>query len=156
MNQIQALFSAFQLHERVRLRQERDKERGRERQRKRKRKNRGAERRREAIPNMNIFPSFTAKGPIALQPLESTGYAQLWCRHMLWSVRIVYARGLFWDSDNLASNIHIGSRVLGCPWHCSPTDTQASWMLHPSRQVKSDRCYLFTPLVKIRRTCRTS
>ena len=60
----EALFSAFQLHERVRLKT-------RERQRNRKRKNRGRKRRREAIPNMNIFLSFTAKGPVALQPLES-------------------------------------------------------------------------------------
>ena len=51
MNQVEALFCAFQLHERLRLKI-------REIQRKRKRKNRGAKRRREAIPNMNIFPSF--------------------------------------------------------------------------------------------------
>ena len=57
MDQVEALFSAFQLHERVRL-----KTRERERHRKRKIKNRGTKRRREAILNMNIFPSFTAKG----------------------------------------------------------------------------------------------
>src|SRR6218665_3523982 len=88
-DQVVALFSAFQLHERVRLKtRERDKERGRER------KNRGTKRRREAMPNMNIFPSFTAKGPVALQPLESrpTGCALLNHRHMLWPVRIAYAR----------------------------------------------------------------
>ena len=64
MYQIEALFSAFQLHERVRLKT-------RERQRKRKKKNRGTKKRREAIPNVNIFPSFTAKGPVALLSLES-------------------------------------------------------------------------------------
>ena len=63
-DQVEALFGASQLHERVRLKT-------REIQRKRKRKNRGTKRRRKAIPNMNIFPSFTAKGPVALQPLES-------------------------------------------------------------------------------------
>src|SRR6218665_3144735 len=86
-DQVEALFSAFQLHER------------RERQRKRKRKNRGTERRREAIPNTNIFPSFTAKGPVALQPLESrpTGVRGVLLSHrrMLWPVHIAYARGLF-------------------------------------------------------------
>src|SRR6218665_3842759 len=86
-DQVEALFSSFQLHERVRLKT-------RERQRKRKRKNRGAKRRREAIPDMNIFHSFTAKGPVALQPLESrpTGvrgmhYALLSRRRMLSPVR---------------------------------------------------------------------
>ena len=67
-DRVEALFSAFQLHERLRL-----KTREIEKQRKKKRKNRGPKRRREAIPNMNIFPSFTAKGPVALQPLESIG-----------------------------------------------------------------------------------
>src|SRR6218665_168897 len=89
-DQVEGFFSAFQLHERVRLKT-------RERQRKRKKKNRGTKRRREAIPNMNIFPSFTAKGPVALQPLESRsireyGYALLSRRRMLWPVRIAYAR----------------------------------------------------------------
>src|SRR6218665_3716947 len=74
-DQVEALFSVFQLHERVRLKtRERDKERGRE----------TIEARRgggEAIPNMNIFPSFTAKGPVALQPLESrpTGVRGMHC-----------------------------------------------------------------------------
>src|SRR6218665_369449 len=55
------------------FRQERDKERGRERIEER----RGG----EAISNMNIFPSFTAKGPVALQPLESrpTGVRGMHC-----------------------------------------------------------------------------
>src|SRR6218665_2475841 len=61
---VEALFSAFQLHERVRLKT-------RERDRKRKKKNRGTKKRREAIPNVNIFPSFAAKGPVALLSLES-------------------------------------------------------------------------------------
>src|SRR6218665_360073 len=76
-DQVEALFSAFQLHERVRLL---IKTRERERQRKRKRKNKGTKRR-EAIPNMNIFSSFTAKGPVALQPLESrpTGVRGMHC-----------------------------------------------------------------------------
>src|SRR6218665_3895717 len=78
MDQIEALFSAFQLHERVinsslslSLSVVLIKTTERERQRKRKRKNRGTKRRREAIPNMNIFPSFTVKRPVALQPLDS-------------------------------------------------------------------------------------
>ena len=74
MDQVEALFSAFQLHERARLNT-------RERDRHRKRKNRGTRRKREAIPNMNIFPTFTAKGPVALQPLESrpTGVRDMHC-----------------------------------------------------------------------------
>src|SRR6218665_1988888 len=77
-DQVEALFSALQLNERVRLKtRERDKERGRERIE--ERRGGGGD---QAIPNMNIFPSFTAKEPVALQSLErsrNTGVRGMHC-----------------------------------------------------------------------------